>query len=190
MTDLNRQSETQQRQRAIRAAEGYLELMSMNDQGLGIDVALALPLANRVVESLKRIDSRPHQSYLFYLGGEACRLTHQFHEAIAWYQQSLELEPENIHCLLAVAWCYKRADQIDEAIDSMHIAIEYEPDQAICHYNLACYFAIKGKSRNAITFLAQAFELQPEYRKMVDNDPDFDLIRGDEAFADFLSPLV
>lgn len=191
MTSSDRKSETKQRQRAIRAAEGYLELMSMHGNGLEMDVDFAQPLADRVVALIEDIEfPRGHQGYLSWLAGEASRIARRFEDAIKWYQQTLEVEPDNVHCLLAIAWCYKRSRRVDDAIEAMHVAIEYEPDQAICHYNLACYLALKGQAPGAITFLAQAFELQPEYRQMVKHEPDFDSIRDDDVFSDFLSPVV
>lgn len=191
MSNSARKSETKKRQRAIRAAEGFLELMSMHENGLEIDVELAQPLADSVIKLVDGIEfPRGHQGYLTYLAGEASRIARRFDDAINWYQQTLEIEPDNVHCLLAVAWCYKRSSRLDDAIEAMHVAIEYEPDQAICHYNLACYLALKGETPGAITFLAQAFELQPEYRQMVEHEPDFDPIRDNDAFTEFLSPVV
>jgi len=191
MSNSARKSETKQRQRAIRAAEGYLELMSIHGHGLEINVEFAQPLADRVIAIVDNVEfPRGHQAYLLYLAGEACRIARRFRDAITWYQQTLEVEPDNVHCLLAIAWCYKRTDQLEDAIEAMHVAIEYEPDQAICHYNLACYLALQGQANGAITFLAQAFELQPDYRQMVEHEPDFDSIRDDDAFSEFLSPVV
>ncbi len=191
MSTSARKPETKQRQRAIRAAEGYLELMSMHGQGLEVDINFAQPLADRVIALVNGVKfPRGHQAYLLYLAGEASRIARRFDDAVAWYQQTLEVEPDNVHCLLAVAWCFKRTAQLDNAIEAMHVAIEYEPDQAICHYNLACYLALKGQASGAIMFLAQAFELQPEYRQMVEHEPDFDPIREDDAFNEFLSPVV
>jgi len=176
--------------RAIRAAEGYLELMSTFEAGLSMDEELAQPLADRMLELLDGIEPSPdHRPYVMHLKGEACRFSHRFEEAIVHFRRTLELEPDSIHGLLAIAWCFKRIDKLEEAIESMQIAIEFEPDQAICHYNLACYFALAGRTPNAIEYLAQAFELRPSFRQQVDGESDFDSIRSDPEFMDFLSPV-
>lgn len=181
----------QQIQRAIRSAEGYLELMSAFENGLSIDNQMAQPLADRIIAGLAAIQNpRGHRSYILYLMGEACRVAERFESGIKYFQQSLEIEPENIHCLLALAWCFKRDQQNEQAIESMQIAIEFEPERAICHYNLACYYALELQTANAIEYLSQAFELQPSFRQQVDGEPDFDLIRNDPEFKDFLSPVV
>ncbi len=176
--------------RAIRTAEGYLELMSTFESGLSMDEELAQPIADRMLKLLNSIDPSPdHRCYVLHLKGEACRFANRFEEAIVHFRRSLEIEPDNIHGLLAIAWCFKRCDQLNDAIESMQIAIEFEPDQAICHYNLACYFALEGRTSNAIEYLAQAFELRPSFRQQVAGESDFDLIRDDPEFMDFLSPV-
>jgi len=177
-------------QRAIRIAEGYLELMSTFDKGLSMDEGLAQPLADKMLSLLESIQPSPeHLCYVNHLRGEACRFAYRFEEALTHFRRSLEIEPDSIHGLLAIAWCYKRVGRIEEAIESMQIAIEFEPDQAICHYNLACYFALSGKASNAIEYLSQAFELRPAFRKEVISESDFDSIRDDPDFIEFLSPV-
>lgn len=177
-------------QRAIRTAEGYLELMSTFEAGLSMDEELAQPLADRMLVLLDSINpSHDHRCYVAHLKGEACRFSHRFDDAIVHFRRALEFEPDNIHGLLAMAWCFKRLDRIEDAIESMQIAIEFEPEQAICHYNLACYFALAGRVSNAIEYLAQAFELRPSFRKEVGGESDFDAIRDDPEFVEFLSPV-
>lgn len=191
MSDSARQPDgVKAQRRAIRTAEGYLELMSTFESGLSMDEALAQPIADRMLKLLDSIVPSPdHRGYVNHLRGEACRFSHRYEEAIAHFRQALELEPDSIHGLLAIAWCYKRVGQIDDAIDSMQIAIEFEPEQAICHYNLACYFALAKRVSNAIEYLAQAFELRPSFRQEVDKESDFDGIRDDPEFVEFLTPV-
>ncbi len=189
--DTNKRLGVKSQRRAIRTAEGYLELMSTFESGLSMDQDLAQPIANRMLSLLESVDPSPdHRCYVLHLKGEACRFAYRFEDAIVHFRRSLELEPDSIHGLLAIAWCFKRCDRLDEAIESMQIAIEFEPDQAICHYNLACYFALAGRTSNAIEYLAQAFELRPAFRQQIADESDFDLIRNDPEFLSFLSPEV
>lgn len=176
--------------RAIRTAEGYLELMSTFESGLSMDVDLAQPIANRMLELLENIDPSPdHRSYVLHLKGEACRFSERYDKAIVFFRKSMEIEPDSIHGLLAIAWCFKRCDRLDDAIEAMQVAIEFAPDQAICHYNLACYFALAGRTSNAIEYLTQAFELRPGFRQEIAGESDFDGIRNDPEFVEFLSPV-
>jgi tetratricopeptide (TPR) repeat protein len=182
---------TKQVRRAIRTAEGYLDLMSTFESGLSMDALLAQPLADRMLDLLGSFEPAPdHRSYVLHLKGEACRFSERFEDAIIFFRKSLEIEPDSIHGLLAIAWCFKRCDRLEDAIESMQVAIEFAPDQAICHYNLACYFALTGRVSNAIEYLAQAFELRPSFRHQVAEESDFNTIRDDPEFVEFLSPVV
>lgn len=179
-----------QPRRVIRVAEGYLELMSTFECGLSMDQELAQPLAGRMLKLLGKIEAPvDQQAYVSHLRGEACRFAGRFEEAIVHFSQANEIEPDRIHGLLAIAWCYKRVDQIEDAIEAMQVAIEFEPEQAICHYNLACYFAIAGLVSNAIEYLAHAFEIRPSLRDQVAGESDFDAIRDDPDFIEFLAPV-
>ena len=72
-----------------------------------------------------------------------------------------------MHIRLALAWCYKRCRRLDLAIETLEEALEAEPEMAIVHYNLACYWSLAGNPKLAVSFLSQAFELQPDYREHV-----------------------
>ena len=45
---------------------------------------------------------------------------------------------------LALGWCYKRIGRIDLAIESLEEALSIEPNDALIHYNLACYWSGPG----------------------------------------------
>jgi tetratricopeptide (TPR) repeat protein len=68
------------------------------------------------------------------------------------------------------------------AIDSLERALASQPREALVHYNLACYWSLAGDRRQALEYLARALHIDPEYRRLVDGEPDFDLIRSDPEF--------
>ena len=68
--------------------------------------------------------------------------------------------------------------------------MEFAPEDGIVHYNLACYHSLAGKKSLAIQYLSQAFELDPQYREMVAEEPDFDPIRDDPEFQMMMSVIV
>src|SRR5437773_1688815 len=76
------------------------------------------------------------------------------------------------------------------AIETLERALEAEPEMAIVHYNLACYWSLAGNARHAVSFLAQAFELQPEYREHVLKEHDFDPIRNHPYFQALTTVIV
>ena len=155
------------RQQLILQAEGYLEL-GMADHALAVIARVGVA------------DSLP--IHALYLQGEALRALDRYHEAIEPLQRAAQAEPGNIHVWLALGWCHKRTARLDLAIESLEEALAVEPNDALIRYNLACYWALAKNKRQALTYLAQAFDLKDDYRSLVAAEPDFDALRNDPAF--------
>ena len=120
-----------QRNRLIQQAEGYLEL-GMPRHALDAIAELALT---------QTLDGQ-----MLYLRGEAFRALGRFSEAAASLEEAAGLLPPDMHVQLALAWCYKRVQRLDLAIETLEDALEIEGDSArrrgILHYNLACYWSL------------------------------------------------
>ena len=93
-----------------------------------------------------------------------------------------ELEPENCEVLLALGWCQKRVGRIDLAIEALERALEADHEEPLIRYNLACYHSVAGDKRQALAYLEQALALDPNCRLLIDDEPDFDSLRGDPEF--------
>jgi len=153
--------------RAQRQAEGYLEL-EMPEH--------ALDVLGRVGDP-DRLD--PHGQYLL---GEALRMTKRYCEALVPLESAVKADPDDLHAYFALGWCYKRTGQLDRAIAALEQALEKSPREALVHYNLACYLSLAGKKRDALSSLSRAFDLDPDYRSLVDGEADFDPLRRDPNF--------
>ena len=172
-----------QRKQRIRAAEGYLDLIMVFDDRWPLDLPLREQLAQRAIEVLGGIKNPlGHKPYILFLKGQACRASNRHREAVHYLQQSAQLDPDNIHVCLAIAWSYKRMGQLDNAIAAMKSAIQIDSQSAISQYNLACYLSLAGNVASAVTHLAIALELNSDYRFHVANESDFDNIRNDPGF--------
>ena len=179
------------RQQILREAEGYLDLLTAFGDRWPCRRDARDPLAERVLTTLDRIDNPGGlQAHIHFVRGQALRAMHRYSEAVKPLAAAAELEPENIHVRLALAWCYKRSGRIDLAIQTLEEAIEAEPSHAILHYNLACYWSLAGNAKLACTFLAQAFELEPDYRDLVAAEKDFDGIRSNPYFLALTTVIV
>lgn len=156
-------------------AEGYLEL----------------GMAQHALDSLARIgDSANFNSHTLYLWGESLRSLERFHEALLPLQRASATEPENIHIWLAIGWCYKRTGQIELAIESLEKAITTDPNEPLLHYNLACYLSLAGDKGRMLDHLQTALTINPLYRCLVDDEPDFDPVRSDPDFQALTSISV
>lgn len=150
-----------------REAEGYLEL-GMPQHALDVLGRLGDPTA---------LDG-----HALYLWGEALRTMHRYQEALLPLTRAARATPENVHIWFALGWCYKRTGQLKLAIRSLERVLAAEPGEALAYYNLGCYWSLAGDVQRAVDYLARALAIDPDYRRLVEGEPDFDPIRSDPGF--------
>lgn len=179
------------RRQNIKMAEGYLDLAMVLDDRWPLDAGERESLAQRAVSCLQNIKSPlGHKPYILFLKGQAMRVSGQLTQAINYLEQSSKLDPDNLHTYLALAWCFKRTGQLDQAIASMRTAVELDSENPIAQYNLACYFALNRQVELALMHLSFALELNSEYRSLIPDESDFDLIRENPGFGAIASVVV
>lgn len=179
------------RQQLVREAEGYLELAGMFTDRWPLPQPLRDRLAQRAIDTLSHATTnRAQQAHVLLLTGQALRVMERYADAVEPLQQAGELEPENISVWLALGWCYKRTGRIDLAIDALEHALQADDQEAIIHYNLACYWSLSGNAAVAVNHLSLAFELDPTYRERVAGESDFDPIRLEPRFQALMSSVI
>ncbi|MFK7769741.1 MAG: tetratricopeptide repeat protein [Mariniblastus sp.] len=172
------------RRQRIEMAEGYLDLAMALDDFCTLDSKLRGSLVEQSLSSLQAIENPlGHKPYILFLKGQAYRAIERYEDAINYLEQSSSLEPDNIHTDLALAWCYKRTDQLPRAIEVMQHAVEFNSESAIAHYNLACYCSLYCQVDLALMHLTFALDLDSSYRDHVASESDFDAIRDNPRFA-------
>ena len=150
-----------------RECEGYLEL----------------GMPEHALATLARLgDPAGFGAHTLYLWGEALRTLERCEEAILPLARAAEAAPEDIHVRLALGWCYKRTGQLGLAIESLEAALGTEPDEALLHYNLACYWSLAGNKRHTLAYLSRSLAIEPAYCELIEDEPDFDPFRSDPEF--------
>jgi tetratricopeptide (TPR) repeat protein len=148
-------------------AEGYLEL----------------GLPKQALECLGRLgDPAAFEVRTLYLWGESLRAMDRYGDAISPLEKAANEAPEDTHVHMALGWCYKRTGRLDLAIATMEEALVVEPTEAVLHYNLACYLSLAGERRRALSSLAKAISLDPDFGELVDEESDFEPLRSDPEF--------
>lgn len=170
-------------ERLLLAAEGYLEL-EMPEQAL------------RILETVPE-EGQDEYAFTFHsYSAQAYRNLQRYPEAIPHLLSARAERPDTVGIYLDLGWCYKRTNQIDDAIESL---IEAErvcrlaQDQAsmpIVLYNLSCYFSIAGNKPKMLRYLKLALHLEPKYRDSIPDEPDFDPFREDKDFLSVTAPIV
>ena len=180
-----------QRQQLLQEVEGYLDLAMVLADQYPLSIEARDRIALRALNTLDRLEKSTQESSVgLHLRGQAYRVLEQYDKAIPPLTAAKEAEPENIHILLALGWCYKRLNKIDAAIQSLEDALAVSPDEGIIHYNLACYWSLAKNVPLALVYLSQSFDLEPEYRDQVANEPDFDPLRDHPEFVALTSVSV
>lgn len=162
-------------QRTLREAEGYLEL-SMPQTALDLLARLA--------------DPGTFRGQKLYLTGEALRSLDRHAEAVLVLEEAADLLPSNVHVWLALGWCRKRIGRLDLAIGALERAEEVSPEEAIVHYNLACYWSLAGKKQLALRYLSRAISLDAQFRNLLDSESDFDPIRAEPEFQALIALIA
>lgn len=175
----------------LREAEGYLELaLALSDRWTAT-LPARQRLSRRLLATLDQLPEplrqRPHA---LFMRGQAHKFAEAYGEAIRALSEAAECDEENIHVLLALAWCQKRVGRVDLAAAAMEQALRADPEEPILHYNLACYWGLLGDAGGAVRHLSRAIDLKPQYRDLVLDETDFDPIRHDPRFQAILAVNV
>jgi tetratricopeptide (TPR) repeat protein len=117
-----------------------------------------------------------------YLRGEALRQMEQYAEALDPLGRAFAENPEDVGLLMAMAWCYKRTDQLSKAISAMEQAYRISPKQAVILYNLACYWSLAGNKTQSLSWLGRALRMDRSLRRLSGSLP--------VALTECSSPLV
>jgi tetratricopeptide (TPR) repeat protein len=181
----------QRRHQLLCEIEGYLDLVNLFVEHWPLSDVSRDRIVQRALEAIRDLEEAGETcGELLMLKGEALRTIGRYAEAIDPLSRAGDVLCDNMHVFLALAWCYKRIDRVDLAIEALEEALVIDPAKAILHYNLACYWSLFGNAPLAADFLAQAFELDSKYRDLVAGESDFDSIRHDPAFLAVTSVIV
>lgn len=159
------------RLRQLRAAEGYL-ILKMPDHAL------------RELNHIEDIGTERYNESM--LRGEALLLKGDQRRALDSFRQAHVEKPTDLQALMRMAWCFKRVDQISNAIDTMLLAYQFHKDVPVVLYNIACYYSLAGDKEDALSWLGRAFRMDRELLKLIPEETDFDSLRNDADFQHLL----
>lgn len=144
---------------------------------------LMLELPEHALRILESRDEWPRMAFeASFLKGEALRCLERHREALAELEIAAAMRPEDVGVALAQGWCYKRTNRLAEAVDALERAAKHDPNNALIHYNLACYWSLAENPARAVAELTTALSLDPELRRLIADESDFDPLRGGPAF--------
>jgi tetratricopeptide (TPR) repeat protein len=153
--------------RLLTAAEGYIEL----------------GMYAHALASLDQIEGPDKTGFeASFQRGDALRNLERHEEALVAFHRACEEKPDDIDLLMAMAWCYKRTNQLPRAITSMEQAYKIAPKKAVILYNLSCYWSLAGNKTQSLSWLGRALRLDAAFGQLIDDETDFDPLRHDPDF--------
>jgi len=144
---------------------------------------LMLDLPVRTLEILERRDDWATMQFeASFLKGEALRSLERYREALKPLEVAARLRPGDVGVAIALGWCYKRTHRLAQAIDALERACRENSQEPLLHYNLACYWSLAGNVPKALDELAIALDLKPNLRTLINDESDFEKLRGNPEF--------
>lgn len=101
----------------------------------------------------------------------------QYQQAIAMYQQALEIDPAYVKARNNLGNAYMQIAMDEAAITELQQALQLDSSYGLAYYNLACLHARAGRDTEAAVYLQQAIALQPEAQRWAQTDEDFARVR-------------
>jgi tetratricopeptide (TPR) repeat protein len=149
---------------------------------------LMLEMPEHALAALRGIsDDEVENGTVSFLRGDALRHLGKHEQALQSFDRVYARDPDNVSLLMAMAWCYKRTDRLDRAIEAMEHAYRVSPKQPIVLYNLSCYWSLAGNKTQALSWLGRALRMDESLRKLIEDEQDFDPLRRDPDFRQLLS---
>jgi tetratricopeptide (TPR) repeat protein len=150
---------------------------------------LALDMHTEALPRLRAVAATPHFPYeAATLIGEYHRDRGEHEEAVPWFEKALGVRRGDLAATIGLGWCEKRLGRVDRAVTLYQDTLQMRPDEAILHYNLACYLSLLGRSEPALLHLEKAVGLDPEFRELARAEPDLVNLREAPAFRDLTGP--
>ncbi len=106
--------------------------------------------------------------------------------AAAAYEAVIQEQPDSVPAWFGLAYCLHRSGDYEKAIKAHQKAAKFEPIKGIALYNLACAYALTGRTEAALTALEASREAGFDIAEPMQSDSDLDSLRDDARFERLL----
>ena len=111
---------------------------------------------------LAKLKNDPKNSELLNQIGTLYKATHQFKEAVGYYQKALDSDPKNVAARTDLASCLFYEGDADGAIKQLQQSLSYDPKDANSLFNLGIIrLQAKNDPNGAVTAWQQLLKLNP-----------------------------
>lgn len=115
--------------------------------------------------------------------------TEAYETALEVAERHMDLNPDDPRAatMRAVSLC--RLGRSDEGLRWAREALAIDPEDAGVRYNVACLYALEGRTDDAIGCLEEAIRVGFGNREWLEHDPDIESLRNDPRFARLMAGI-
>ena len=160
----------------------YKEALDNANQAIALDKQNPLPYfikaytyaeagdSNNAIKSYLEVVSMDQNYYDAYIQLGLIYSTANNSLAIDYFNNALNIDPNSIEALYALAMFYQQTEDADNAIAIYNKLLLIDPENVYGHYNLGyVQLVLLGDFEQAITYFAKAAELNPQYFEAIYN---------------------
>jgi cytochrome c-type biogenesis protein CcmH/NrfG len=115
---------------------------------------------------LAKLKSDPNNVQLLNQTALTYKATHQFKDAIVYFQKALDIDPKNVPVRTDLATCLYYAGDIDGALAQLQKSLSYDPKHAGTLLNIGVItWKGKGDVDKAVAYWEKLLELYPNYEQ-------------------------
>jgi cytochrome c-type biogenesis protein CcmH/NrfG len=112
---------------------------------------------------LAKLKTDPNNATLLNQIGTLYKATHQFKEAVGYYQRAVDVDPENVGARTDLASCLYYEGDADGAISQLQESLRYDPKDANSLFNLGMIrLQAKNDASGAVRAWQQLLTLNPK----------------------------
>lgn len=154
-------------QKHLEHASGYLDLKMYDDALLEAEAALAIT---------------PNQPQALALKSAVLWELKRLPEAEPCLAKLAELNPKDAGLWINLAYVRRRTQSLDAAVQTLQHAFVANPQDALAHFNMACYRAVQNRPTEALELLKNALHLDPKLKQIARAEPDLGILRDSPEF--------
>ena len=159
----------------------------MAENNLKRAVAIQRDLEAKISYMQKLLQDYPDSVELHFELGNLYFQKSDTAQAAQWYKKALDLNPKFIPALNNLALVTAANKEYYKALTVFLDILNYAPEDAETHYNIACMYARLKRVDEAIEWLQKALDKGYTNWESIKKDSDLDNIRDSSAYRDLIS---
>ncbi|MBI4712121.1 MAG: hypothetical protein HY762_02265 [Planctomycetes bacterium] len=108
---------------------------------------------------------------------------------IGLYEAAVRANRNNVPALRALGYLYTKTAQYEKGLEIDKRLVSLLPEDAVCHYNLACSYSMTNQIDDAFKSLELAILLGYNDLEHLQKDPDFVNIRKDPRYQKVMEQI-